>query len=1143
MSGVSCLLYGAANSPFLSVSPDNQVVFHTEDSDEQYQFDHILSVDSQSSFYQTAVYPVIKNISNGTSGAIFFAGIPDVPVDELILGDTAVSAPQGILRRAINQLLGAGINFEKSNPGVRVTVAVSAVVVSEQAVHDLLVPEASPLRISDSERGVVMNASTTRVKNDLQLTKVIERFNVVRELEASHTKLVDTHIIWTVSYKMENDTAQQETRLFLVQLARWTAASGLEAESKDAPTGFAAVTACIQGISRNKAGHSARNGRRAALEKQLVASPILPHLAGTSKPGAVPYHVPFRDSKLTLLIKDGLENLNVAFVVVSHNGATSGGAGMNVPRQIAAQIAEKRQFEQTRRTHALLRYACRLRTAWLSGAAQETSRPAPRSPGARSMPAQSPRPRTGQQGSFTQTSAPSSPIAQSAQTRALTPSRLTIQTGPGSPKPASPHPATVAMVNALTQSPVQSPKPQSKVQFRTEEEKAHLEAAKQFVRQTKSRLGQSSASRSENNSTAHQTYVVPLSQIPSMDYARIEEEAELRAQSAGTAQRRPQPPQPARPLMEVKSEDSVIHKKIDSLEMKVSDLDKIVSTGRSTQPDIAVDDTIDTLTRENIALRAKLADVEHHEAELEGVAEDLEAARKRICGLESELADATHAAEQEHAKATQASAVGAKLQDDIVALSEDLEAIKRSDANGREELQTLRLDKGMLETKLGKTEAELAEMVDKLAAKTTAETQLSKDVAGLTERLMEADTHNNHLAAANQDLQEQCEQLDNARLDLQHRLDDTSAELKRAQSAVSRLDETCKKLSGSNEALAEDRDQVEVNLAAETQLRQKLAAELEDVKSSLSRSNEEVRALTQAKDEVTRALQQQRGLAKDAASRVDVLEAALKKETRRAGKLDRLLTESKTDNEALMAETEALKAKVAELQEANGELDRANQGLQSRVQQLTRQGKDAADRATRSSRTIEELGQRVAQQQADLLDAARDIRRFRDTAEDLSTKLGAKEVALTNSKQRQRDLEQELELTRTERSALSRRVSETPRETGTQPYQESARATRWGQGQSTYVPRPLRVTDMGPSFKASETPLSSQYDPARRFYTDPSTQPYTQTAAPMTRRDLDSGKTAYYGQASTGAGLTSVNVVRTVSPGRREVQLTMSEPM
>ncbi|KAG9389953.1 Chromosome partition protein Smc [Carpediemonas membranifera] len=638
-------------------------------------------------------------------------------------------------------------------------------------------------------------------------------------------------------------------------------------------------------------------------------------------------------------------------------------------------------------------------------------------------------------------------------------------------------------------------------------------------------------------------------------------------------------------LYEERQNSSVVQQSVNGYKRKIAELEQALKASRATNEAYGVEvDQFDSLERENSELRSKLADAESTIVELESQLTDLSSAEVRAKEAEAALDSVRQLAAESADKTTASDKRLRQVQDEMAVLEDEVGQLRRDEGVMADRLLATKLEKDMVENKLTNAQSELVELTQRLSEKTAAENRLLAETTELKDTLADTEKQLKRITGELKELEGKHTTLSQSHRELLERVAATTTQLDQSREAGSGMNVMIAKLREDNTGLTEANKQLELNLTAEHQLRNKVTKDAEMFKSQCETMEQQIAQLVDHKDELERNIGLQKKALKDSERRVEDLESVTKRSRKHTAKLEKQGEESRVLISSLSTQVDSLKSKLTDEQNKVGDLEHELMQLNGKHQTLARQQKDSADRASRSANTVETLSARVAQQQNDLLDSASEIRRQRDTNEDLTTKLNSKEVALSNAKQRLKELEHEVETLRTERNQQTRRLAEleTKAESAQAQTQgpaaskaetvyhsfapESTFASHWaGQpdhsavygSQSQYRPTPYVNQAPAPRYDYGST---QPQPPARYSRCEPyhSYQPttsasgyggpmaqrsvYSGTAAPLSRFDLESGKTMYTGQAMTDEGQTSVNVVRTESPGRREIQLTMSEP-
>jgi hypothetical protein len=277
-------------------------------SDVQFTFERIYNhtVETATMYVNSVRDNIVKNVALGYNGTVFAYGQTGSGKSFTMLGDGMGGQNSGIVNMSVNDLFGALDAEKKKNPGVSISVFVTMLEIYNEQLRDLLSPAgtvALPLAIRENEHGVyVHNATKRQVKSAKECLTLIHSEAESRRVSAatamnerssrSHC-LIRILVEKSVSVEIERDDDDDEddddeeplqkkivSTLNLVDLA------GSERVAKTGATGMRMV----------EGGH---------INKSLtILTTVINRLTEGGKNGMT--HVPYRDSKLTHLLKTAI---------------------------------------------------------------------------------------------------------------------------------------------------------------------------------------------------------------------------------------------------------------------------------------------------------------------------------------------------------------------------------------------------------------------------------------------------------------------------------------------------------------------------------------------------------------------------------------------------------------------------------------------------------------------------------------------------------------------------------------------------------------------------------------------------------------------------------------------------------------------
>jgi kinesin family protein 18/19 len=272
-------------------------------------FDHIFPEDtSNEAVYQQALRPLILNVFEGYNATCFAYGMTGAGKTYTVLGDYLGSGQLGLTHLAFQDCFAL-------LEGV-FTIRVSYLEIYNEQVRDLLAETGKSLMVvEDPVRGVIVpELSELLVESLDQVNHLIDRGNRLRTMAATSANQFSTrsHAILQMTLEQRGGGETQTSKLYLIDLAGSERACATENRGQR----------MIEGASINRS--------------LLALGSCINILSDPRQRGK---YVPYRDSKLTRLLKDSLGGNTKTLMVACVCGAT-------------------KYFEETLNT---LRYASRAR--------------------------------------------------------------------------------------------------------------------------------------------------------------------------------------------------------------------------------------------------------------------------------------------------------------------------------------------------------------------------------------------------------------------------------------------------------------------------------------------------------------------------------------------------------------------------------------------------------------------------------------------------------------------------------------------------------------------------------------------------------------------------------------------------------------
>ncbi|XP_037393856.1 kinesin-like protein KIF26A isoform X4 [Pygocentrus nattereri] len=271
-----------------------------------FNFDAVFAHDaSQAEVCSGTVAEVIQSVVNGADGCIFCFGHANLGKTYTMIGKDSSTQSLGVAPCAISWLFKL-IEERKEKAGVRFSVRVSAVEISgrEEVLTDLLA-DFSPGTSQDTQRAEVY------LREDPVSGSQLQNQSELRACSAERAAFfLDTALAARSTSKSECEEEQRRNShmLFTLHVTQYR----MEKSAKGGMSGGRSrlhlldLGSCEADLSRTRDGGGGQCLSLAALGNVILA------LANGAK------HVPYRDSKLTMLLRESLGNINCRTTMIAH---------------------------------------------------------------------------------------------------------------------------------------------------------------------------------------------------------------------------------------------------------------------------------------------------------------------------------------------------------------------------------------------------------------------------------------------------------------------------------------------------------------------------------------------------------------------------------------------------------------------------------------------------------------------------------------------------------------------------------------------------------------------------------------------------------------------------------------------------------
>ncbi|XP_047657865.1 kinesin-like protein KIF26A isoform X2 [Tachysurus fulvidraco] len=280
--------------------------FSSTTAPKTFNFDAVFTQDaSQAEVCSGTVAEVIQSVVNGADGCIFCFGHAHLGKTYTMIGNDASTQSLGVAPCAISWLFKL-IEERKEKAGARFSVLISAVEISgrDEVLTDLL---------ADVSTGTLQDVQGAGVylKEDPVSGSQLQNQSELRASSAERAAFyLDTALAARSTSKAKNSEEQQcnSHMLFTLHITQYH----LEKSTKGGMSGGQSrlhlldLGSCESDVTRTRDGGGGQCLSLAALGNVILA------LANGAK------HVPYRDSKLTMLLRESLGNINCRTTMIAH---------------------------------------------------------------------------------------------------------------------------------------------------------------------------------------------------------------------------------------------------------------------------------------------------------------------------------------------------------------------------------------------------------------------------------------------------------------------------------------------------------------------------------------------------------------------------------------------------------------------------------------------------------------------------------------------------------------------------------------------------------------------------------------------------------------------------------------------------------
>ncbi|XP_072218145.1 kinesin-like protein KIF26A isoform X1 [Leuresthes tenuis] len=298
-----------------------------------FAFDAVFSQDaSQAEVCSGTVAEVIQSVVNGADGCIFCFGHANLGKTYTMIGRDCSTQSLGVVPTAISWLFKV-IEERREKSGVRFSIRVSAVEISgpEETLTDLLA------ELSSSAGGLQeAPGPAVALREDPVCGSQLQNQTELRATNAERAAFfLDAALAQRRSSRTPGDQEARRNSHFLFTLHLYQ--ERLDKSNKAAVSGRSRLHlldlgSCETDISRTREGGGAQCLSLSALGNVILA------LANGAK------HIPYRDSKLTMLLSESLGNINCRTTMIAHvSDSPSGYMETLTTVQLASRIHRMRK--------------------------------------------------------------------------------------------------------------------------------------------------------------------------------------------------------------------------------------------------------------------------------------------------------------------------------------------------------------------------------------------------------------------------------------------------------------------------------------------------------------------------------------------------------------------------------------------------------------------------------------------------------------------------------------------------------------------------------------------------------------------------------------------------------------------------------
>ncbi len=255
-------------------------VYHRS-KEQRYTFDRVFKDESQEDIFEQTCKPLIKTALSGCNATVFVYGPTGAGKTYTMLGNQEVLGLSVLTVREMFETIDR--DYENDYD-----IIITYVEIYNEAIRDLLVPNSSYLELRDDpEKGIVIAGVTEfRAESTEQVMNLLLAGNKRRTTEATNA----------------NQTSSRSHAVFQISINRNPRARGPEFETHLGKLSLIDLAGSERGTVTENRGIRLMEG--AKINRSLLAlANCINALGDKSKKG---YFVPYRDSKLTRLLKDSL---------------------------------------------------------------------------------------------------------------------------------------------------------------------------------------------------------------------------------------------------------------------------------------------------------------------------------------------------------------------------------------------------------------------------------------------------------------------------------------------------------------------------------------------------------------------------------------------------------------------------------------------------------------------------------------------------------------------------------------------------------------------------------------------------------------------------------------------------------------------